>query len=78
VVATDCPSGPAEILAGGRYGELVPLGDVARLAAAMARTLDQPLPADVLRARGAEFSLERSVARYLDLLLPAPGALAHA
>jgi glycosyltransferase involved in cell wall biosynthesis len=78
VVATDCPSGPAEILAGGRYGELVPVGDAERLAAAMARTLDHPLPAEVLRARGAEFSLERSVARYLDLLLPPTAAAAHA
>jgi glycosyltransferase involved in cell wall biosynthesis len=70
VVSTDCPHGPAEILAGGRYGELVPVGDVARLADAMARTLDHPLPAETLRARGAEFSLERSVAQYLALLAP--------
>jgi glycosyltransferase involved in cell wall biosynthesis len=70
VVSTDCPHGPAEILAGGRYGELVPVGDVARLADAMARALDHPLPAETLRARGAEFSVERSVAQYLALLAP--------
>lgn len=71
VVATDCPSGPAEILAGGQFGELVPPGDVDALALAMARTLDRPAPTETLRARGADFSLERSVARYLDLALPA-------
>lgn len=73
VVATDCPSGPAEILAGGRFGELVPVGDADALATAIARTLDHPLPTETLRARGAEFSVERSVAQYLRVLLPGAG-----
>ncbi len=68
VVSTDCPSGPAEILERGRYGELVPTGDEAALAAAMARALDQPPAAEMLRRRGADFSLERSARQYLDLV----------
>ncbi|CAN5163663.1 glycosyltransferase [soil metagenome] len=35
VVATDCPSGPREILEGGRYGRLVPPGRPDRLASAL-------------------------------------------
>jgi len=40
VVATDCPSGPAEILAGGEFGELVPFGDDDALVQAIHRVLD--------------------------------------
>lgn len=39
VVATDCRHGPAELLAGGRFGRLVPVGDAHALAAALAESL---------------------------------------
>ena len=44
VVATDCPSGPREILDDGRYGRLVPPGDVEALADAILRTLKDEGP----------------------------------
>ena len=69
VVSTDCPHGPSEILDGGRYGALVPVGDAGALAAAIERTLDQPPSRADLRARAALFSVERAVDRYLRLLL---------
>jgi glycosyltransferase involved in cell wall biosynthesis len=37
VVSTDCPSGPGEILDGGKYGELVPMDDSEALAGAILR-----------------------------------------
>jgi glycosyltransferase involved in cell wall biosynthesis len=69
VVSTDCPSGPAEILAGGRYGRLVPPGDDAALAAAIKATLDAPPAAEILRERAGFFSVERAVAQYERLML---------
>jgi len=47
IVATDCPYGPREILAGGEYGTLVPVGDVAALASAigdLVRRGRRPIP----------------------------------
>ena len=74
VVSTDCPSGPSEILAGGRWGPLVRVGDAVGLAAAIGRTLDAPPSPASLIARAADFSPGHAVAAYLDLLLPGGGA----
>lgn len=68
LVSTDCESGPAEILANGRYGKLVAVGDVKGMAEAILSTLDTPLDSEVLRQRGAEFSLEKAVAQYRQVL----------
>ena len=72
MVSTDCPSGPAEILDGGRYGALVPVGDDAAMAGAILATLAHPPERAALAARAAEFSVDRAVERYLELLLPTP------
>ena len=69
VVSTDCPSGPAEILDGGAYGRLVPVGDDEALAKAIVATLDDPPPRDLLRLRARHFSTDRMIGRYLDILL---------
>lgn len=66
IVSTDCPSGPAEILAGGRFGALVPVGDAGALARALAGALDEPPSPGVLRARGAEFTTARTTDAYLE------------
>lgn len=67
VVATDCPFGPAEILDGGRYGRLVPVGDEVALADAIMAALAEKPDKVALRARGAAYSLERCAAAYLAL-----------
>lgn len=67
-VATDCPSGPAEILDGGRFGPLVPVGDAEALARAMEATLAAPLPADRLRSAVRDYTQEQSARRYLEAL----------
>ena len=68
VVATDCPSGPAEILQGGRYAPLVSMGDWQALANAMAQMLDSPPTRDSLREAVREYAVETSASHYLKLL----------
>lgn len=60
VVATDC-EGPREILDGGRYGRLVPIGDEAAMARALAAALDDPGEPASRQARAAKFSREAGV-----------------
>lgn len=71
VVATDCPSGPAEVLADGRWGRLVPPGDPHALAGAMAEALaegrGEPERISARKARAAQFDPERALDAYLAL-----------
>jgi glycosyltransferase involved in cell wall biosynthesis len=68
VVATDCPSGPAEILENGKWGRLVPVGDETSLARAIVLALSGPTNASELRNRAQLFSIDKAVRLYLNLL----------
>lgn len=70
VVSTDCPSGPREILDNGRFGLLVPVGDSEALANAMKDSLGRSHDVAALRARAADFSVQKAADAYLDVLLP--------
>jgi glycosyltransferase involved in cell wall biosynthesis len=45
VIATDCPSGPREILKDGLFGQLISIGDPVKMAQAIEYSLDGKLPA---------------------------------
>ena len=68
VVSTDCPYGPREILADGRYGTLVPVGDAPALAAAIDTALGEPADHPRLMGRGFEYTAERAAACFLELV----------
>ncbi len=68
VVSTDAPYGPAEILEGGRWGPLVPVGDAEALAAAIVGSLEGGAVSTAeLERRADDFSAERLVPVYEDL-----------
>lgn len=67
VASTDCPSGPREILDGGRYGRLAPVGDVQGLADAMLQALEGSKPAVDAGWLG-QFEENTVVEQYLQLI----------
>jgi len=68
VIATDCPSGPREILADGRHGLLVPVGDVTALTQAIESGLAGRTPRPTAES-WRPYSLEVIVDQYINLLL---------
>ena len=72
VVSTDCPTGPNEILEGGKWGTLVPVGDYEAMAVAILEKLDvdrkdnSPLMNSYLE----RFELEEILLQYLDMIIP--------
>lgn len=65
VVATDCPSGPREVLDNGRFGPLVPIRDVQALTQAMSQLLNSPPRRETLLEAAEPYHLENSLSRYL-------------
>ena len=74
VVATDCPSGPREVLNGGQYSPLVPVGNAEQMAQAMLEVLKNPPDSTLLQQAVANYSLENSSLGYLRALNLAPAS----
>lgn len=67
VISTDCPSGPAEILEDGAWGQLVPVGDSEALYEAMVTALQGEEYPDV-ESRARAFDLGQAVQAYLRVM----------
>lgn len=67
LVSTDCPSGPREVLQDGRYGALVPVGDINSMASGLEAALTsqrQGVMVDALQ----RFTRDYVVNQYIELL----------
>lgn len=68
VASADAPYGPCEILEGGKWGKLAPVGDASALSQAMVETLEGDRPSEeALMRRAADFSCERAADAYIEL-----------
>ncbi len=71
IVSFDCPSGPAEILADGLYGDLVTPGSVEALTSALETNIRTGRSATRARAgrdRARSFDLDQAASKYLQVL----------
>lgn len=64
IVSTDCPSGPREILDGGRYGTLVPTGDSRALSQAISSALVETTCPEKRSPVREHYSLASAVDRF--------------
>lgn len=68
VISTDCPSGPREILEGGKWGKLVPVGDCRALAHGILEECEKSEKRDITE-RAQAFDLEIILDEYLKALI---------
>ena len=70
VVSTDCPHGPREILADGKFGQLVPVGDSACMERAISNSLQKVFYVERERLinRSKDFSTEKAALSYLRII----------
>lgn len=75
VISTDCVGGSAEVLQGGEWGNLVPVGDPDAMANAIMAVFGATSHPNVLQ-RAGDFALAKVARQYLEVLLPDRARLA--
>ena len=67
-VATDCPTGPREVLRNGKYGYLVPVRDPVAMAIGIEQALDHPIPKALLAEAIQPFKEDAVIHRHFEIL----------
>jgi glycosyltransferase involved in cell wall biosynthesis len=69
IVATDCTSGPQEILDNGKFGTLVEVGNIKMLSSAMLSSLEKQHDSDYVKSRAKHFSSDTIIPQYIKVLV---------
>ena len=67
-VSTDCPTGPREVLQGGKYGYLVPMRDPVAMAMGIEKALARPISKELLVEAIRPFEESAVIARHFEVL----------
>lgn len=69
IISTRCKSGPEEVLGNGKYGRLVPVGDLMSLVKAIDDTFINPTSTDALLERAEDFEVKCILDQYYNACL---------
>ena len=67
-VATNCPTGPREVLQDGKYGYLVPVSNPSALAVGIAAAIDHPIPSSLLCDAVKPFGAAEILKKHFNML----------
>lgn len=67
-VSTNCPTGPMEVLKGGKYGYLVPLNNQKAMSEAIVEALDNPIPKYLLDEAVEPFTVDNVIEQHFSAL----------
>jgi len=67
-VATDCPTGPRELLDDGRYGYLVPMNNINALSNGIIQAIDNPISKELLNKAIEPFHEKKVINRHFETL----------
>lgn len=76
MVATDCSDAVGEVLGDGRYGTIVPIGNVEAMAIGLSGALADAIPREIPAEHLDRYELESIAMRYLEVLDKASGKVA--
>ena len=68
IISTDCPSGPNEILCGGKYGKIVGIKDYEKMASSISESLTNMIPRSTLLRRASDFTTENGIKEYVSTI----------
>ena len=68
IISTNCPSGPNEILSGGKFGKIVEIKDHKKMARSIIETLDDTIPNSKLLKRAHDFTIENGIQEYISII----------
>ena len=67
-VSTNCPTGPEEVLEGGKYGYLIPMHDPKAMSEAIVKAIDNPIPSELIKQAISPFTEESVIKRHQQVL----------